>query len=104
MKLLEEKGLRNKIINECIKYENELQEYAKWNFEEEKNSISIFEKQRHLTIVDNVNYAIDTIKELRMRLLVLLNNEKILNEFLQGSSEKEAKGILKDLLDNEKVE
>lgn len=77
MKLLEEKGLRNKIINECIKYENELQEYAKWNLEEEKNSISIFEKQRHLTIVDNVDYAIESIQELRMNLIILLDNEKV---------------------------
>lgn len=77
MKLLEEKGLREKIINQCILMENELQEYAKWNLEEEKNSISIFEKQRHLTIVDNVDYAIESIQELRMKLIQLLDNEKV---------------------------
>ena len=77
MKLLEEKGLRNKIINECIKLENELQEYGQWNLEEEKKSNSIFEKMRHLTIADNVQYGIETIQELRGKLMQLLDNEKV---------------------------
>lgn len=77
MKLLEEKGLRNKIINQCILMENELEEYAKWNMEEEKTTNSIYEKKRHLDMVDNAKYAIEEISELRMKLLRLLDNEKV---------------------------
>jgi hypothetical protein len=77
MKLLEEKGLREKIINQCILMENELQEYVKWNLAEEKTTNSIYEKKRHLDMVDNAKYAIEEISELRMKLIRLLDNEKV---------------------------
>ena len=104
MKLLEEKGLREKIINECIKKENELNEWAEFQLSKANNSSILEEKMKYIYLAANANYAIKKIIELRMNLLMLLVSEKLFNECLQGSSEKEAKGILKDLLDNEKVE
>ena len=77
MKLLEEKGLRNKIINECIKYENEITEMADfWNTNAEE-SYSLNEKYTLLQHAVENQFAHACIGELRMRLMQLLDNEKV---------------------------
>lgn len=77
MKLLEEKGLRNKIINECIKKENELIEWAGFQLSKANNTPILEEKMKYIYLAANANYAIKKITELRMELLVLLDNEKV---------------------------
>lgn len=77
MKLLEEKGLRNKIINECIKKENELQEYKEFRLSLLNDTTFINEKISHLEFADKVDYARTEISDLRMELMQLLDNEKV---------------------------
>ena len=77
MKLLEEKGLKNKIINECIKKENELNEWAKFQLNRANNTPILEEKMKYIYLSANANHAIREIIELRMNLLVLLDNEKV---------------------------
>ena len=77
MKLLEEKGLRNKIINECIKYENEITEMIDfWNTRAEK-SYSLNEKYTFLQQAVENQFAHACIGELRMQLMQLLDKEKV---------------------------
>ena len=77
MKLLEEKGLRNKIINECIKYENEILEMVDfWNTKAEESD-SLVEKCTHLQLAVQNQFAHACIGELRMRLMQLLDKEKV---------------------------
>lgn len=76
MKLLEEKGLREKIINECIKYENELYNEAIININKCENAFLndrvLYTQQAH-----ECSYAREKIKELRFNLMQLLDNEKV---------------------------
>lgn len=77
MKLLEEKGLREKIINECIKYENKLGKTAKDYLDLAKIDLLVKDKVKDYTIVDKYLFCIENIKDLRMNLMQLLDNEKV---------------------------
>lgn len=76
MKLLEEKGIREKVINECIKMENELQEYKELEYDRATQNEAIDRKINHLQIVDKIEYAKLSISDLRTRLLCLFDEEK----------------------------
>lgn len=77
MKLLEENGLREKIINECIKYENKLGEIAKDYLDLAKIDLLVADKVKDYTVVDKYLFCIDNIKDLRTILMQLLDNEKV---------------------------
>ena len=77
MKLLEEKGLRNKIINECIKYENEITERALYEYRQIENTPIIAEKLEYLYKVEINNYIQRAVSDLRFNLMQLLDNEKV---------------------------
>lgn len=77
MKLLEEKGLRNKIINECIKKENQLNDIASVYIDSVNKEKDLSIRLESMIVLKEMNYAIAEIKDLRMNLLVLLDNEKV---------------------------
>lgn len=77
MKILEEKGLREKIINECIKKENELKEVAETWYESAEKSGDIRTKIDDYLIVDKRMFAIAQISDLRAILMQLLDSEKV---------------------------
>lgn len=77
MKLLEEKGLRNKIINECIKKENEIDELQEYYLRRVDNEKDISIRLESMIIVKELGIAIMSVSDLRMRLMQLLDNEKV---------------------------
>ena len=77
MKLLEEKGLREKIINECIKYENEITERAWWENKIAESTPIVAKKLEHLYKVEINNYIQRAVSDLRFNLMQLLDNEKV---------------------------
>lgn len=76
MNLLEEKGLKNKIINECIKKENELNDIASVYIDSVNKEKNLSIRLDSMIILKEMIYAIAEIKDLRMNLMVLLDNEK----------------------------
>ena len=77
MKLLEEKGLREKIINECIKYENEITERALYEYRQIEKTPIVAEKLEYLYKVEINNYIQKAVSDLRFNLMTLLDNEKV---------------------------
>ena len=77
MKLLEEKGLREKIINECIKCWNELREKSQWYYDNVATPCEISKRKEYIEYVEKADFALNEISDLRMRLMQLLDNERV---------------------------